>query len=237
MFGFCFFFKLCKTNLLHLSDIRPRNKYRMQIVTFPRTNTRGKLTKKSCVCSTWKQTSYDTVFTYSFQRLVAPSSPGSEVSVHKHHFCRVVAGAPHRGSRGRYHHSALPHSFSLRQMWARLFRSIAGKWTKQNKKKGAVFFAVQIFFLYPQHLSSSKVANKSPPDAVRSLSSQKSLSHQARPQKAEDLYLTTGLCYWCWWRPPRLQSCRHRTCETASLVLWTCGIPVKNKGKPRWRVT
>lgn len=146
MFGV--FFKLCKMNLLHLSDIRPRNKYRMQIVTFPRTNTRGKLTKKSCVCSTWKQTSYDTVFTYSFRRLVAPSSPGSEVSVHKHHFCHVVAGAPHIGSRGRYHHSALPHSFSLRQMWAQLFRSRAGKWTKQTNKKKVLSFLLCKYFSF-----------------------------------------------------------------------------------------
>lgn len=65
---------------------------------------------------------------------------------------------------------------------------------KVNQKRCRIKYLQKHFFLYPQHLSSSELANSSP-DAVSSLSNQETLSHQVLPQKAADLYLTIGLHY------------------------------------------
>lgn len=51
-----------------------------------------------------------------FSKAGGPSSPCSEVNVHKHHFCHLIVAAPHVGSRGCYHPHPFLHSFSLIQI-------------------------------------------------------------------------------------------------------------------------
>jgi len=96
---FLFCFKTLQSEFALPVRIRPHNKYRTQTVTFLHTiSTKGKTYKKSRVCSTRKQMPYGTTFTGSFGRLVAQSLPRSQVSICKHHFCHLMAEAPHAGS-------------------------------------------------------------------------------------------------------------------------------------------
>lgn len=134
------------------------------------------------------------IYTASSQRLLAQSAPGSGGSLHEHHFCPCLVEAPGGGD----HPNTFLHSPSL--------RGAAGE---QTPPKVPILRTCA---------NSTWGAAKSPPEAGSSLA-QPSLSRQVPPQRAEDLCLRAGLCYWYWLHPPHLQSSHHRMCGTVSSAL------------------